>query len=147
MLPTMHNCNTLQVDIFSFAMLLFELLTGQRPFESLTTTQELNRAVAQGERPVVAEGNLEPAFPAMIDLMYDCWKHGSSERPNADEVGGATVTSPLTLHLSLPPHPLRSCSESASPASSAESTPSQSPRIIPCRRSTQSMPVRYLQMM
>ena len=74
------------MDIFSYAMLLFELLTGQRPFESLTTTQELNRAVSQGDRPLVAEGNLEPSFPGMIDLMYDCWKQSSLERPSADEV-------------------------------------------------------------
>ena len=75
-----------QVDIFSYAMLLFELLTGQRPFENLTTTQELNKAISQGDRPLVAEGNLEPAFPGMMDLMYDCWKQSSMERPSADEV-------------------------------------------------------------
>ena len=82
-----HTHTHTQVDIFSCAMLLFELLTGQRPFESLTTTQELNAAVIKGERPLVSEGNADPAFPAMVDLMYDCWKHSSAERPNADEVG------------------------------------------------------------
>lgn len=75
-----------QVDIFSYAMLLFELLTGQRPFETLTTTQELNKAVSQGDRPLLAEGNLDPAFPGMEDLMYDCWKQSAMERPSADEV-------------------------------------------------------------
>ena len=78
--------NTPKVDIFSFAMLLFELLAGQRPFKSLTTTEELNRAVAQGERPAVTEGNLNPAFPAMLELMQDCWRHSASERLNAEEV-------------------------------------------------------------
>ena len=67
-------------------MFLFELLTGQRPFESLTTTQELNTAVTKGERPLVNDGNAEPSFPGLIDLMYDCWKHSSSDRPTADEV-------------------------------------------------------------
>lgn len=80
------NCHSLQVDIFSYAMFIFELLTGQRPYESLTTTQELNQAVIKGERPVVNEGNAEPSFPGLMDLMYDCWKHSSNERPNADEV-------------------------------------------------------------
>ena len=73
-------------------MLLFELLTGQRPFESLTTTQELNRSVTQGDRPLVAEGNLEPAFPGMQDLMYDCWKQSAMERPSADEVHASVVS-------------------------------------------------------
>ena len=76
----------IQVDIFSYAMFVFELLTGQRPYESLTTTQELNQAVIKGERPLVNEGNAEPSFPGLMDLMYDCWKHSSSDRPGADEV-------------------------------------------------------------
>ena len=86
------------MDIFSYAMLLFELLTGQRPFESLTTTQELNKAVSQGERPLVAEGNLEPAFPGMEDLMYDCWKQSALERPSASEVHLTTPPSPSHTH-------------------------------------------------
>ena len=68
-------------------MLLFELLTGQRPFENLSTTQELNRAVTQGDRPSLNEGNAEVSFPAMVDLMYDCWKQVAAERPSAEEVG------------------------------------------------------------
>lgn len=82
-------------------MLLFELLTGQRPFESLTTTQELNKAVSQGDRPLVAEGNLEPAFPGMEDLMYDCWKQSAMERPSASEVRVQTTP---TNYLTTPTH-------------------------------------------
>ena len=67
-------------------MLLFELLTGQRPFENLTTMQELNKAVSKGDRPLLQDGNLEPSFPGMIDLMYDCWKQTALERPSANEV-------------------------------------------------------------
>lgn len=83
----MFCVSAIQVDIFSYAMFIFELLTGQRPYESLTTTQELNQAVIKGERPLVNEGNAEPSFPGLMDLMYDCWKHSSSDRPDADEVG------------------------------------------------------------
>ena len=67
-------------------MLLFELITGQRPFESMSTGQEVNRAVIQRERPQVQEGNIEPCFPGMIELMEDCWRHLAAERPTADEV-------------------------------------------------------------
>lgn len=79
------------MDIFSYGMLLFELLTGQRPFENLTTTQELNKAVLSGDRPSLYEGNAEPAFPGMVDLMFDAWKQSSAERPTADEVGNTVV--------------------------------------------------------
>ncbi len=77
----------LQVDIFSYAMLLFELLTGQRPFESLTSTTEINQAITKGERPPLSEGNGEPSFPGMVDLMYDSWIHSAGDRPSANEVG------------------------------------------------------------
>ena len=67
-------------------MLLFELITGQRPFEALTSGQEVNRAVLQRDRPQVHEGNAEPTFPGIVDLMEDCWSHLASDRPSADEV-------------------------------------------------------------
>ena len=67
-------------------MLLFELLTGQRPFENLTSGQEVNRAVLARERPQVTEGNADSMFPAMIELMEDCWKHLATDRPSTDEV-------------------------------------------------------------
>ena len=75
-----------QVDVFSYAMFIFELLTGQLPYESLTTIQEIDQAVVKGERPLINEGNAEPSFPGLMDLMYDCWKHSPSDRPDADEV-------------------------------------------------------------
>ena len=85
-----------QVDIFSFAMLLFELLTGQRPFENLTTIQEIYKVTLKGDRPLLQEGNLEPSFPSMINLMYDCWKQTAAERPSANEV--RTTPPPRTLN-------------------------------------------------
>ena len=80
----MYVC--MQVDIFSYAMLLFELLTGQRPFENLSSTSEINNAISKGERPLLSEGNAEPSFPGMVDFMYDCWVHSTGNRPSADEV-------------------------------------------------------------
>ena len=124
---------SMKVDIFSYAMLLFELLTGQRPFETLTTTQELNRAVTQGERPLVADGNAGPAFPAFIDLMYDCWKHSSSERPSADEVSVPVCV--CVCSADPPPPPPRSWSTaSVSLASCAASIPSSRAGTTPSRR-------------
>ena len=74
------------MDIFSYAMLLFELLTGLRPFENLTSTSEINQAITKGDRPALHEGNGEHCFPAMTDLMYDCWVHSAADRPSANEV-------------------------------------------------------------
>ena len=67
-------------------MLLFEIITGQVPFESLSSGQEVNRAILQRDRPQVHEGNTEPCFPGLIELMEDCWRHLAADRPTADEV-------------------------------------------------------------
>ena len=72
--------------MFAFGMLLFELLTGQRPFETLTSGQEVNRAVIERERPQTQDGNCEPCFPSMVELMEDSWRHLASQRPTANEV-------------------------------------------------------------
>ena len=72
--------------MFSFGMLLFELLTGQRPFETLTSGQEVNRAVIERERPLIQDGNCEPCFPGMVELMEDSWSHLASDRPTANGV-------------------------------------------------------------
>ena len=90
----------LQVDIFSYAMLLFELLTGERPFETLTSTSEINTAITKGERPALHDANGEPSFPAMVDLMYDCWVHSAGDRPSAQDVSTPT---PHITHAH--PHP------------------------------------------
>ena len=74
------------MDIFSYAMLLFELLTGERPFEELQTISEMNEAITKGERPSLDGLNGEPYFPEMIDLMHECWIHSPAQRPSANEV-------------------------------------------------------------
>lgn len=51
-------------------MFIFELLTGQLPYESMTTVEEIDQAVIKGERPLVNEGNTEPSFPGLMDLMH-----------------------------------------------------------------------------
>ena len=126
-------------------MLLFELLTGQRPFESLTTTQELNKAVSQGERPLVAEGNLEPAFPGIENLMYDCWKQSAMERPGADEVHVHVRVHVYVLRLHTHTHTHhRWYNVYVSLASFAASTPSQNQRTILCKRLIRFTPVQFL---
>ena len=87
----MYPSPWLQVDIFSYAMLLFELLAGQRPFDSLASIQGRNTLICKGERPLMSECNLEPSFPAMVDLMEDCWNQLPSERPAAREVRSLLV--------------------------------------------------------
>lgn len=74
------------MDIFAFAMLLYELTTGVRPFEEVENVSDINRYVIRGERPRVLDYNAEPTFPSLTELMYDCWKQAATDRPNAKQV-------------------------------------------------------------
>lgn len=77
---------SLQVDIFAFAMLLYELTTGVRPFDEIENVSEINRLVIRGERPRVLDYNAEPTFPSLTELMYDCWRQAAADRPDAKQV-------------------------------------------------------------
>lgn len=67
-------------------MVLYELLTGARPFEEKQNVQEINKAITTGNRPEIYDFNSDPAFSGMIDLMYDCWRQAAMDRPTADQV-------------------------------------------------------------
>jgi serine/threonine protein kinase len=75
-----------KVDIFAYAMFLYELLTGVRTFEDVENVSEINRLVLRGERPRILEYNADPVFPSMNDLMFDCWKQAAADRPSAIEI-------------------------------------------------------------
>lgn len=81
-------CNScfIQVDIFSYAMVLYELLTGARPFEDKQNVQEISKAITTGNRPELYDFNTDPAFSSMVHLMYDCWRQAAIDRPTADQV-------------------------------------------------------------
>lgn len=82
----MNDTATLKVDIFSYAMVLYELLTGARPFEDKQNVQEISKAITTGNRPELYDFNADPAFSSMVDLMYDCWRQAAVDRPTADQV-------------------------------------------------------------
>ena len=74
------------MDIFAFAMLLYELTTGVRPFDEVENVSDINRLVIRGERPRILDYNAEPTFPSLTELMYDCWKQAATDRPAANKV-------------------------------------------------------------
>ncbi len=67
-------------DMYSFAMLLFELATGKMPWEGLNM-QQINIAVLRGRRPPLPEGVNEEVRA----LMEACWAQDASARPSAQE--------------------------------------------------------------
>ncbi len=69
--------------MFSFGMLLFEILVGQIPFKDLAFNQDICRSVKKGRRPPFQDSHVQPDFRSMIALMEECWLGNPIDRPSA----------------------------------------------------------------
>ncbi|CAI2169941.1 16883_t:CDS:10 [Funneliformis geosporum] len=69
-------------DIYSFAMIMWELTSGQPPFVHLAHDEDLIGKIIDGLRPEITRGT--PKF--YLDLMKECWNHFPFKRPNIDEI-------------------------------------------------------------
>lgn len=71
-----------KVDCFSFAMVLYELITLKHPFEGQDQIKDI---VLNGGRPLVKTADL--TYPSlMLDLMCLCWLDNPNERPSAEQI-------------------------------------------------------------
>ena len=75
-----------KADVYSFAMVLYELFSSHRPYSLPPHDQMniavLNSAITEGERPRtdVIES------PKMISLIEECWNQDSGLRPDFREI-------------------------------------------------------------
>lgn len=68
-------------DVFSFGMLLLELMTGRHPFHGMTTPAVL-MAIVQGMRPKIPH-----TCPSSLSaLVEDCWNQDWSKRPTFSNI-------------------------------------------------------------
>ncbi|KAE8618357.1 hypothetical protein XENTR_v10009362 [Xenopus tropicalis] len=73
-----------KVDMFSYGMVLYELLSGQRP--SLGQHQlQISKKLSKGIRPVLGRPE-EVHFHHLQDLMMECWDTKPEKRPLASSV-------------------------------------------------------------
>ncbi len=69
-------------DIYSFAMIMWEFISGIPPFNDRKHDLQLGLNICRGERPEIMENTPQ----CYIDLMEKCWDEDPLKRPNALEI-------------------------------------------------------------
>lgn len=78
-----------KVDIYSFGIILWQLLTGEVPFKGITKEEHLEKVIHGGLRPPLVNSDNEP-FPNLsadlIDLLERCWNADPRLRPSCGAI-------------------------------------------------------------
>ncbi|KAK7283770.1 hypothetical protein RIF29_13516 [Crotalaria pallida] len=77
-----HKPYSHKADIFSFGIILWELLTGKLPYENLTPLQAAIGVVQKGLRPEIPRDT----HPKLVELLHHCWHQDPSFRPDFSEI-------------------------------------------------------------
>ncbi|KAJ0976537.1 hypothetical protein J5N97_012011 [Dioscorea zingiberensis] len=76
-----HQQYDQKADVFSFAIVLWELVTSKIPYDKLTPLQAA-LGVRQGLRPELPDNG----HPVLLDLMQRCWEALPAKRPSFSEI-------------------------------------------------------------
>ncbi|KAI3717099.1 hypothetical protein L1987_68460 [Smallanthus sonchifolius] len=71
-----------KADVFSFGVVLWELLTGEVPYSYLTPLQAAVGVVQQGLRPTIPK----QTHPKLTELLENCWQQNPTSRPEFTDI-------------------------------------------------------------
>ncbi|KAM7400545.1 hypothetical protein PAMA_004972 [Pampus argenteus] len=83
-LESIHTVSTEKSDVYSFAIVVWVILTGEEPYPNARSEDQISQCVRSGERP--AENLIPDDTPVeIIDLMKSCWDANPQNRPTFKE--------------------------------------------------------------
>ncbi|CAM6098684.1 unnamed protein product [Calypogeia fissa] len=89
-----HKAYDHKADVYSFGIVIWEIVTGEVPYSGLTPRQAANGVVHEGLRPIMPTS----IPPKLASLAEQCWDPNPQRRPEFCEI--AAVLEELSLELS-----------------------------------------------
>ncbi|KXJ22658.1 leucine-rich repeat serine/threonine-protein kinase 1 [Exaiptasia diaphana] len=94
-----------KVDIFSFAIFLYELISGVRPFRDFKSSVEIKKAIRRNVRPSLEDHDLDSQLPRLERLMVKSWHELPERRPNAEKILQEIQEPEFLCHCRVMPKP------------------------------------------